>query len=381
MNKSNGATATSLGPALVLEPREHFIGGERDAHEFCLPPDRGEIAGGQVVQLVERRTVRIWPEDICDYPGAKEGVNLPIIKNGELLGVAGIYGIPEEVEQTANLLGVCVALYLDQFLAERKSQMRKDMYLSLLRRMLGGELIDREGILSAGRELSLELHLPMRAMVIISGRKAQSRQYAIESLNRMHAVAEQKGWIDSHRDVFAIFDDSFVILKHIRPAFRQEQFVSSVREELESEIGVPVTLGLGSLCSDWRHLAFSYYEAKMLVDIAEGQSIVIDSMDSKAMCLLKSCLGIGVTDWYLAAMQRDLSRGFDDKEMPTAMKTIQAYCEAECRCGLAAKKMGIHKNTMNYRINKILSLAGMESERPFVREFFLRLLYWRHRQS
>ncbi len=272
----------------------------------------------------QRRVVRISPSEVGEYPGAKEGINLPVVKNGEVLGVVGIYGVPEEVEQAANLLGVCVDLYLDQAHAARKTQLRKDMRLALIRRMLLGEMLDREELLAGGRELSLDLRLPMRAAVATAGRKSHGPQYGIELLNRMYAAVGRGGWLDDNRDVFAIVDNALVMFKHTPPGFDGDAFVSALHAALGEELGVPLTVALGGQCDDWRQLILSHHEAQTLAELYVGACVNIDSRDSAVTYMLSGCMRAGVAERRLAPPYQALRRGFGDGEMDRVMATVRA---------------------------------------------------------
>ena len=59
MDKANrSATGINLALALLNQTLQHFIGGQRGANQFCLPPDRRKITRGQVIQLIETAAVR-----------------------------------------------------------------------------------------------------------------------------------------------------------------------------------------------------------------------------------------------------------------------------------------------------------------------------------
>lgn len=342
------------------------------------PKRIGTFHQGAAEAIASRKVIRISPGQAPDYPGSREGINLPVLKNGEILGAAGIYGIPEEVEQTANLLGVCVGLYLDQLLDARRTQVRKDMELALFRRMLLGELADAEELPAGGRELGLELRLPMRAVIVKAG--GAGRRDDMESLNRAYGIAMREGWADRTRDVLAVADDVLALFKHTPPGFDADAFIQGMHRVLTAELGPPVTVALGSRCDEWRHPAVSHREARILADMEEEGCANLDRLDCKLRYLLHGCLGSSVAERHVASLHQALIRGFGDGGMEKVMETIQAYCDAGCRYGPAAAALGLHKNSMNHRVNKILALAGLEGSELFVREFFLRLLVMRHRR-
>ncbi len=69
------------------------------------------------------KSVIIDSENVKDYPGAKEGANLPIIDQGKLIGVVGLFGKETEIREAANLLRV----YVTQFFRQQSWFREKDV--------------------------------------------------------------------------------------------------------------------------------------------------------------------------------------------------------------------------------------------------------------
>ena len=66
----------------------------------------GDFHQGAAEVLETGKPVLIKIEDLPRYPGTKEGYNMPIFLNDEIIGVVGIFGCEEEVQSIANLLRV-----------------------------------------------------------------------------------------------------------------------------------------------------------------------------------------------------------------------------------------------------------------------------------
>src|SRR5690625_2648302 len=61
----------------------------------------GEIHCGAIDVLITDENLVIDEERLTVYPGAKEGVNLPIKHNDRLAGVEGVSGKPDELYKSA----------------------------------------------------------------------------------------------------------------------------------------------------------------------------------------------------------------------------------------------------------------------------------------
>ena len=80
---------------------------------------RDSIKSGQELAITQ--------ENVSCYPGAKEGYNMPLTCNDEVIGVIGIYGVPSAVQDLAKLLKVYAAKYF-----EMEINMQQAFQLSLI---------------------------------------------------------------------------------------------------------------------------------------------------------------------------------------------------------------------------------------------------------
>ena len=95
----------------------------------------GSFHEGGKIAVDENRIVEIWPDEVNNYKGVKEGINSPIVYEEQVIGAVGIYGKPDEARECAALLSICVALYLKQatyFLNNAKRKEQKSSILELL---------------------------------------------------------------------------------------------------------------------------------------------------------------------------------------------------------------------------------------------------------
>ena len=67
----------------------------------------GTFHQGALEAVQTGRTVNITKEQVSRYAGAKEGCNMPLRLNGEIIGAVGIYGNPEEIAYLARMWEAC----------------------------------------------------------------------------------------------------------------------------------------------------------------------------------------------------------------------------------------------------------------------------------
>lgn len=377
-------SAHSLGSEMVsvLQPLvgDHIINFMETGGTIVASSDPARVGtfhSGAAEAAASRRVVRIRPGDLPADSNGREGINLPVVKNGEVLGVIGVHGRPEDLEQFVRLLDACVELYLEQTLTSNHRQLRRELRLDLMRRIIGDVHADVRDIDSAAREAGVEPRLPVRVIALMPVVNGEGRRHWFEQLTRLQNVLASKKRLDERCDLAEVMNDAVMVCRHVEPGADAVAHAHETHALLCRELRQPVSLGVGSECADWRRAAKAGREAMALAKMAAGGCLCIDSARAKVNWLMQGCLE-GAEE-YVRSLEDTLARGFGAGHMARIMRTVRAYCEADCSGGKAAADLGIHKNTMNYRMNKIMSLLGLEDENAFVKEFFLRLLLLHHR--
>ena len=71
----------------------------------------GTFHKGAEIAAATGEIVNITDETVKNYPGSKKGCNVPLVVNGTIIGVIGIFGNPEEVKTIASF----VELYVEKY--------------------------------------------------------------------------------------------------------------------------------------------------------------------------------------------------------------------------------------------------------------------------
>ncbi|MEM1484038.1 sugar diacid recognition domain-containing protein [Oscillospiraceae bacterium PP1C4] len=329
----------------------------------------GTFHQGAAEVLKNRAPVRIFPSDLPHYSGSREGVNLPIIKGDKLLGVVGILGNPDEVEDTANLLGVYVGLYLEQAATAQRNILRREMRLSLLGQLISAP-VDQERVLEAGRVLSLNLCLPIRAIAlsIIS----PDRMHCAKSLDRIEELLASRGLIDPLQDVYGVLDGSLIILKYTPASFHAENCIQNLYSTVKTELEYDPSVAIGGEASCWNEIGDSYDEARRLGRLCGAGCANVEENIDKSLYLM-STMQNRAMERFIAPLYQAIRDGFGG-DMTWMFATLEAYCACEFSVTKAAQQLHVHKNTLLYRIKKLLTLIGLEEEHSFTKSYFLKML-------
>ena len=323
---------------------------------------------GARVAILSSQIVRISQHDLPQYPGSGEGVILPL-SSPDWRGAVGICGTPAEVEEQGNLLRLCLTQHLERS-ALAGSQLYKDYRQRLLQLLIYGECPGQE-LQRLCTLLGVQLQFPMRALVLSSGGRSMIKDGSLT------ALLIDRGFINPQRDVYGVEGDRFVLLRYAPPPEPGEPTIARQLYDLVREhFMVEPVLARGEACEDYLGLCTSYREANWLSRLGQGYRDMSDRAQ-EAQYLLGQ-VDPGACERLIGPIYRDMRHQFTG-EFEDIISTIELYCTGE---GLAAAagQLHIHKNTLIYRIKKVSSIAGVEKESAFVKEFFLRLLVQYHRQ-
>ncbi len=340
------------------------------------PQRIGTFHQGAAEALSSGKTICIYKNDIPHYEGAKEGINLPIVLDGKLFGVVGIYGDPDEVKDAANLLRVYVRQYFAQAALNRKEHMESELRLQLLRLLVLDYKGSLEDIHQLCALLGIKLSMPMRAIVISLSSDASGPLGRLKNLDKLFGILAAENLIIPGKDLYGIMDDRFILLKHMERNILPDAFVNQVHQTVCQGQKLEASTAIGGLCSQEDQLPRSYSEALTLAENIPGWSCMDDYKTRLDYLFIR--LHQADTAGFSEEIYRKLKDHFGEQEIDGVMETILTHCQCAGSIGTSATRLHIHKNTMLYRMNRIYTVLGMEHEDDFVRRCFLKMLLVHH---
>lgn len=166
------------------------------------------------------------------------------------------------------------------------------------------------------------------------------------SAERIRAIA-LRGW-------------SVVIVCSDEPLDDAERWADRLARTLMDELsGRLVLVGGSSRCAEARGLTVAYRESLIALDVVRqlGRSgaVVYDRAGVVGMLLSLR---------HEAGMQRFLELNLGDllreKQRDLLLETLRAFFDANCSQEAAAQRLGVHRKTISYRLEKVSELTGLD---------------------
>ena len=331
----------------------------------------GDFHQGASEVLATGKPVRIKKEDLPRYPGTKEGYNMPIFLNDEIIGVVGIFGCEEEVQSIANLLRVYVTQSFSQLQMTQKQNLEAELRNKLLRLLLFGGKSQKEMIIKLCGMLDLQLEFPVRIILLYERAAERNMKHLLD----YHQFIQNLIWknvLDRRCDVFGIQNADYVILlggsgELLETRKRLDKLLQEIEREAVWDAAV------SSLCRNMEEVSEGMKEVSVLRNRRGG---MIQNLEEHT-CRMQYLMGrFTVQDGArtVVGMLRRLEDQHGEKQAEQLLQTAQVYYEYGGSVAKAAEKLNLHKNTLLYRMKQLYQTLELEQDTVFVREFFIRML-------
>ena len=275
------------------------------------------------------------------FYGTQQGVNLPFSHHGTIVAVIGITGVPEEVRKYAYLAQRITALLLreQEYDARNRNEQLETDYV--VRALSSGKPMNHGFYLDFLSSHGLSEEVRYRTVLVrLSTRYNPANLSMVEQ--KILTVFRETG---SPLFTFRFPNEYILILPKGDYPPRQQQF-----ERLAAEFREILSVGVGAdhkLVHQYR----SFREAQIAsrAGAERGGYADFEQLDLE---LLSGSIPVAVRESYAARTLGKLS----EKER----HILEVYFAADCSLKTAAEKLYIHKNTLQYQLDKIHLLTGYD---------------------
>lgn len=292
--------------------------------------------GKQVAQ--SGKTLEVQKDD--SFLGSRRGINMPFVYRGEAIAVIGISGEPDEVRKYAYLAERITWLILRERELEVQSRNQQEETHYVIRALTQGEDISA---------VYLEDYL-------------RERGYASNARYRTVLIRLNPRWNPTNLPLieqqllqcFRRCDSTFYAYfypREYRMLLLEEAYPRAVKvfQELTDSCEGLLSVGIGSL-EPLRQQHRSCENAELAVRTAAGKPGFVACYDDLDLEMLLSSIPKNVQETY----KKKTIAGLSDKDRALLL----AYFSHGCRLKETADALFIHKNTLQYQLDRIHGITG-----------------------
>ncbi|WP_181347804.1 sugar diacid recognition domain-containing protein [Thalassobacillus sp. CUG 92003] len=312
-----------------------------------------QLHGGaeKVIEYLEPQSIN--HEDVDQFSNVKPGVNLPIFHRGQLAGVVGLTGKPEEVVQAAGMTRGSVEIALEQIYVQRQSFYQERLWSHWLQQLFHPSSFDEHHVQQeATYTLNVETGTWWCVVVFVT-------KNHFDMAERIRSLFEE----EHLNPLFVMpYQESSIIT-----ALPVTEVMSSLYELGHNNVGQDVRVGLGDRGYGIRGIRQSYFQAWEALDLSDQDVTVAYSGDYEMERVLNSVDETVYQD--VAAKYRERLETLD--HLYTA--TLDCYFKRNFKQNLTAETLHIHRNTLVYRLEQVKQKTGLDP-RVFNQAIILQVL-------
>ncbi|NUU66040.1 CdaR family transcriptional regulator [Enterobacteriaceae bacterium BIT-l23] len=320
----------------------------------------GELHEGALLVLSQGRVVDIDDAVARHLHGVRQGINLPLRLEGEIVGVIGLTGAPETLRQYGELVCMTAEMMLEQsrlmHLLAQDRRLREELVMNLIQAEE-----HTPALVEWAQRLGIDLNQPRVVAVVEVDSGQLGVDSAMEELQRLQNALTTP----ERNNLIAIVSlTEMVVLKPALNAFgrwdaddhrrRVEQLLSRMEESGHPRFRIALGnyfTGQGAIARSWRTARTTMMVGKQRMP----EQRCYFYQDLMLPVLLDGLRG----GWQANELARPLARLKSMDNNGLLRRTLNAWFRHNVQPLATSRALFIHRNTLEYRLNRVAELTGL----------------------
>jgi carbohydrate diacid regulator len=304
--------------------------------------------------ITERlRELDIFDDD--EYEGTRKGINLPVMLNGDIVGVIGVTGEYSEVCKYSQIIKrMTEILLLENYSTEQKKlderirQRFLDEWITNDRSSYDSAFIER------GQQMGIDIMTPRRVLcaeIAELGKYSDNMkgQRVIDSVNKIVRTLTQ----DMSNGVFSKTASRMICLVAEVTDEKLRNFAGKIQDNAKRIHDIDVLIGIDSYN---RNLNRAYVRARKALGAAKNFP--------RGICFYNDITLETFSDEISRGSKKEFVRhifiGYSDREIEKWISLLRVYFNTNGSINRTAEKLLIHKNTLQYQLKKLCEQTGRD---------------------
>jgi len=307
--------------------------------------------GAQLV-LANSRVVEIDSQTAKHLNGVRPGVNLPLMLDQKLVGVLGITGEPDQVRVYGELVKMTAEMLMEHRRQQSDQQWRHQRSEDLLSRLLLADCPD--SLVDEAEHLGLQPQLPRQAVLI----ELPEQSPAASQVGTWLSARYAHSWCVAHAPT----------LLYWCRATGKERDDALLLEQFDEQGWPVVRMVTVEQSTDLAELRQACVAAADLLDYAR-QVHPQQQLMRLAVHRLAVLFWRYRNDWLAQGVAAPITR-LQESNSSQLLETLRSWFDYSGESQACADALGIHRNSLRYRLEKVAELSGCD---PYRTDDLLRL--------
>lgn len=318
----------------------------------------GTIHEGAIIAIQRKAEFKIDEKQSKQLSGVHNGTNLVIEFQNRVVGVIGITGKPKEVLGYGKLVKMTAEMMIEQAYVMREiewnNRIKEEMMMTIINNKQESSRLFQEYM----KKFNIPANHPMAIFIIEVNLKESVKNGEVNSLNRIINIFEGA----LKESLAAIIDSKTIVLLYKCPSSMNnfsnyEKKLKEICDNIYSKMDVTVKVSAGKVYNKLSDLHKSFEIANETLMFGKKThpqvSIYIFDLLKNEMIFAQNS-----NDWRINELKETYKLIIKNDKSGELRDTLKVLMEENGELNNVANKMFIHRNTLNYRLNKIYKITN-----------------------
>lgn len=288
-----------------------------------------------------------------EYKGAKKGINMPVRLNNTIIGVIGITGDSEEVAKYVKIIKRLTEILVKEGYIKdlENNEIEKDRMImdSLL---FSDTELDKNHVIKYENLFNIRDHIPRRIIVVTIAGHENKRILNKDKVYRLLRLS-----LKNDQTVISLLGNNIIIMVENVSKDQINQMVHYVKMETKQKTNLHLKFGIGDIQTELSNIKKSYSKAsdalKWSLSVTKKEITYYDDMDVE---ILLNNIPVKYIHEYINKVLGKLN----SSQYSEYAKIIDLYEKYNGSIKKISEELYIHKNTLQYKINKLSKITGYD---------------------
>lgn len=306
-------------------------------------PDRtGTFHAAGLKSIKEKTPIIINSDD--EFHGSRKGINMPIYFNDTIVGAIGISGDKNEVEKYGEIIKMMTEILIKEAWIKDSDIRAKEINRTFIERIVLGYDYDFFP--------TTDFTFPYAVVV---GKLNKNNSFLVN--DKIYDILKNS-LSHNKNNIYTISRNEIIILYHFYKDENISKTIFQLQEKLLEKTKLDFRFGIGTKTFEYSSLKESYKTAKEILNFMIKFSIKKSVSEYEKMDLEFIFLNLKKSD--IENFTNRILKNFTPKEIEEFSLLMNSYEENNGSILHTSEALFMHKNTLQYKLNKIKQLSGYD---------------------
>ena len=313
--------------------------------------------GAHMIITQHLKEMYITPEMERSNTLLRQGINLPIVVDGQVEGVIGITGFYDEVIQYGQIVKKMAEILVKERMAMDEHRLDQRIRTRFLEEwVMGDGLANLQSLAERGFSLGIDISLPRRC-VVVSPRRLELYMDSLEGQEYLERV---ESVVTSHLPAGAMVlrnTGRQILILPKRANREMKNLCIQLADAVQQQLDVELVCGIDGSAPDIHTACLQAGRAWRFANHAAQSIVEFDTLHAELV------LDHIPKDRKIDYIQR-IFPGCTQAQIREFIFLLDAWFAADGSLNAAAQALYIHKNTLQYRLKRLSEITGLDVRRP-----------------